>query len=512
MAIIQLQGEQEKKLGIYYEFDDTSRPLGEGGMGKVFRGRRKNIHTKETRDVAIKFIFSGLPPNVIKRARDEASIHIIHDNLVEMMGFLAVETTSPGRAVTVRYHVVSELLIGVSLSELLKGNVTDQDGNRIPYAEELYSLYTTDRTKFAVTVMKKVLSGIMALHDAGYIHRDIDPSNIMVTRDGKIKIIDFGICKKVDGLHTTDRNLTVDGQFMGKPQYAAPELILGELKNQNKPTDIYALGVLFYQLLTGKLPFEGPSNIVLKAHLHTNLPVRNIHNRELRKIVKRATEKDCFERYNTAAEFRAALDMAGHIKTPWYRTPGGMGGICGGLALVIVALIFIFSAPHGCSKSGTGTVLVDTPKIDVVIEPTLGKALDMLDSPETAPEGFRMLKDLADAKDPEAMYVMSRIYAQSNKVNTLEGEIITYQNNLKGTVSPNIVTAHQLLNEVVKVNPKDYRALYDLACDHYHYRDSDGIPRNFVLSKQYLDKAAKYAAENNDVVYQDKINVMLDNF
>lgn len=231
MAIIKLQGEKEKKEGIYYEFDDSSVPLGEGGMGKVYRGRRINMYTREMRDVAIKFMFAGLPPNVIQRAEDEANIKIVHENLVEMMGFLAVESTMPNGAKTVRYHVVSELLNGVALSDLVQGVVTDQSGKDIPYAQTLYKMYNTSPELFAVNVVKKVLSGIMALHDAGYIHRDIDPSNIMITRDGKIKLIDFGIAKKVDGLKTHDRNLTTAGQFMGKPQYAAPELIIGDLKN-----------------------------------------------------------------------------------------------------------------------------------------------------------------------------------------------------------------------------------------------------------------------------------------
>lgn len=196
MAIIKLQGEKEKEQGIYYEFDNCSTPLGEGGMGKVYRGRRVNLYTHETRDVAIKFMFAGLPPNVIQRAEDEANIRILHDNLVEMMGFLSVETRMPNGAISVRYHVVSELLIGVSLTDLIQGVVTDQNGNVIPYAQSLYKLYNTSPEQFAVTVIKKILSGIMALHDAGYIHRDIDPSNIMITRDGKIKLIDFGIAKK----------------------------------------------------------------------------------------------------------------------------------------------------------------------------------------------------------------------------------------------------------------------------------------------------------------------------
>ena len=234
MAIIKLQGEKEIQQGIYYEFDDSSTPLGEGGMGKVFRGRRINVKTHEKRDVAIKFMFAGLPPNVIQRAEDEANIKIQHDNLVEMMGFLAVETIMPNGGTTLRYHVVSELLIGVSLSDLIQGVVTDQNGEIIPYAQNLYKLYNSSPEQFAVQIVKMILSGILALHDAGYIHRDIDPSNVMITRDGKVKLIDFGIAKKVDGLKTHDRNLTTAGQFMGKPQYAAPELIIGDLKNAMK--------------------------------------------------------------------------------------------------------------------------------------------------------------------------------------------------------------------------------------------------------------------------------------
>ena len=97
---------------------------------------------------------------------------------------------------------------------------------------------------FAKTIIKAALSGLMALHDAGYIHRDIDPSNIFITEDEHIKIIDFGIFKQMKNLTTNDRALTVAGAFMGKPEYASPELALGDLKHQNQTTDIYAMGVL----------------------------------------------------------------------------------------------------------------------------------------------------------------------------------------------------------------------------------------------------------------------------
>lgn len=503
MSIIQLQGEEELRQGIYYEFDDSSRPLGEGGMGKVFRGRRKNMHTREVRDVAIKFIYAGLPPNTIQRAKDEASIQIHNDNLVEMMGFLSIESTAPNGARTVRYHVVSELLLGVSLADLLKGKCLDQNGERVAYAEELHQLSTTDRNAFAYEIMRKVLSGILALHDACYIHRDIDPSNIMITHDRKIKIIDFGIAKKIDGLHTDDRNLTVDGQFLGKPQYAAPELILGELKNQNKPTDIYALGILFFQLLTGNLPFEGPSNIVLNAHLRREIPLKPIKNSPYRKTIERATEKDCTKRYQTVAEFRADLDSIsmGKVESKFEKYRNLIFGIIAAAVIVAGLIIFI-------SKIRPSEHLVDQNEN----EQPANTVYDRLAIPDKAFDAFVELQKMAAAGDLEAKYVESRIYAQSNKIYSVPEHIMTFQANLSNKVRQDIATSHRLLKEVVKANPNDYRALYDLACDHYHYNNEYGITRDLAQAQQLLIKAKKLAEEKNDYIYIKKIDAMLDNY
>ena len=254
MNIIRLQGNIEKRTGIYYEYDVDSTPLGEGGMGRVFKGYRVVERTGERMPVAIKAIYENIPERVVERARREANIQLDNDNLIRMYGFVETVTQLEGDTkCKVHYHVIMELLIGVTLEDIMNGVTSDQNGMQIPFAAEIYSQYTQNRDAAVVRIMKSILSGLMALHDNGFIHRDIDPSNIMLTIDGKIKLIDFGICKQIVSLESLDKALTATGVFMGKVNYAAPELVLGDVRSQNYTTDIYALGVLLYQLCTGHL-------------------------------------------------------------------------------------------------------------------------------------------------------------------------------------------------------------------------------------------------------------------
>lgn len=307
MARLRLQGEDEKKKNIYFEVDTADAPIGEGGMGKVMKGVCVDVATKVARPVAIKFLYADLPEHAIERARREASIQLRNDNLVEMLGFVEVDVPNGGGTAK-HYHVVSELLHGISLAELLDGKCADKDGNEIAFARKMLKDYQTDPVHFAKTIVMNVLSGLIALHDAGYIHRDIDPSNIMITADGHIKLIDFGIAKQVNRLTTGDRGLTTTGAFMGKAEYAAPELALGDLKHQNQTTDIYAMGILLFQCIVGHVPFEGPSHEVLDRQIHKKLPLQLIKDKGLRGIVECATDKNQNVRYQTAAQMRVALE------------------------------------------------------------------------------------------------------------------------------------------------------------------------------------------------------------
>lgn len=311
MAIIRLQGEEELRKGIHYEMDMSMEPIGMGGMGKVFKGFLVDDGTGLSQPVAIKFMYDDLPPNAYERARREASIQLRNDNLIEMLGFLETKERDGIGIVKKHYHVVSELLEGVSLSDLLAGKTSDGNGQVVPFAEKLLHEYRNDSEHFARTVAINVLSGLMALHDAGYIHRDIDPSNIMVTKKGQIKIIDFGIAKQMNTLTTGDRSLTVAGKFMGKPEYAAPELVLGDIDHQNQTTDIYAVGIMLYQCITGHTPFEGPRHEILQKQLKEKIPLSAIKNKQLRNIIATACDKRQEARYQTSAQMRVALEEVG---------------------------------------------------------------------------------------------------------------------------------------------------------------------------------------------------------
>ena len=360
MATIRLQSEVEKKRGIYYQLDSNDQPIGVGGMGQVFKGICVDERTGSTRLVAIKFMYDDLPPHVIERARREASIQLRNDNLVEMLGFIEIPERTPIGDVKMHYHVVSELLTGVSLSDLMDGKTTDRNGQTVAFAEKLLADYKNDSERFARTIVINVLSGLMALHDAGYIHRDIDPSNIMVTHDGHIKLIDFGIAKQMRTLTTNDKGLTVAGKFMGKPEYAAPELVLGDIQHQDQTTDIYAMGILLYQCITGHTPFEGPRHEILEHQLKDKLPLNAIKNKALRKIVATACEKKQDLRYQTTSHMRAALETKS--KVPVTLTIPRETKIA--IAAVVTAILLVAVGYYFYKNSST-LILTDSDKKNV---------------------------------------------------------------------------------------------------------------------------------------------------
>ncbi len=513
MAIYRLQGKAEKRSGIYYEFDPSEEPLGEGGMGKVYKGRCVNEVTGTAFDVAIKFMFSDLPAHAIERARREASIQIRHDNLVEMLGFIDIEEKGPLGDIQHHYHVVSELLDGIMLDDLLAGKLTNKRGEPMPFAQKLYNDYQRDPYHFATYIIRNVLSGLMALHDAGYIHRDIDPTNIMITSNGHIKLIDFGIAKQMQSLTTNDKSLTVAGVFMGKPEYAAPELILGDIKSQDKTTDIYAVGILLFQCIIGHPPFEGDRHEVMNKQLHQKMPLGLIKNKQIRKIIETATDKTRAKRFRSAAEFRVALDQialngtgGGFEWKPLYTYIISGVAACGVIAVCTMLAVSALSgeekndivvgptAPGNNDDNNPGgeniAVVADTVAPEVAPAPapepapvTFGSAVAALHRAETASEGLSQLEQLSKDGNANATYLVSRLYFKSKlKDDYCPDSITRMQKMLKIGVDNR--KAHRLLEISIEQNPRNYQALYELACDYWK-----GAQRTEAVQERDADKA-----------------------
>ena len=545
MSIMVIQGTAERLAKIHYEIDPDDKPLGVGGMGQVFKGVRVDEKTGERIPVAIKFLFDDLPANVIERARREASIQIHNENLVEMYGFIQVDEVNPQGTVHERYHVVSELLHGVMLYDLLKGKVTDNEGELIPFAEELYRLSQTDRREFAVFVIKNVLSGIMALHDKGYVHRDIDPSNIMITADRKVKIIDFGIAKQMSTLNTQDQLLTTAGMFMGKAAYAAPELVLGDVSHQNETTDIYAIGIMLFQLVTGKLPFEGATHAVLDMQQHKKMPLQLIEDKALRKIIGKATEKEQSKRYQSAAEFRVAVEQLKNAeKKPEshlinnveefiksYRKQVEIAA-----AVVLVVIIGIGTMMLGSDseskeeqlamqqrKAELHDMIIDDTKSYFEIDSLSGctiktsalltqEALSYLQTFSGAAKGLDLLDKVIEKKyasSAEAAYLKGRLYAESHDSLNM---YLKMRENLNGKIVADNKEAHKMNLLSVQLDSTSYKALYELGCDYYAGEMRTGVvdSRDLPLALSYFEKGLKYAEMAGDEEFVDKCSKRIE--
>lgn len=334
-----LQGDSEKQRHLYFEFDRGLEPVGRGGMGVVYRGRMVDEQTGAFRDVAIKEVQpegdTATRKLILDRARREASIQIRSDVIVEMLGFVETEERKLGTLKS-RYYIISEFLDGVTLDKVLDGVCTDYRGEEIHFAKDLAARYATNREETATYIIKNVLSAIVTLHDNGYLHRDIDPSNIMITSDGKVKLIDFGIAKKQISLTSGDGMQSEEGSFVGKVEYAAPELVSGIVSQQDFTTDIYAIGVLFYRLLTGRLPFEGTRYDIIKGQLNKKPDLGKIQSAKYRAIVGKAMSKQQKQRYSSASMMRADLDGPG--PTPiWTKYALIVGAVL--LVLIIIRLL-----------------------------------------------------------------------------------------------------------------------------------------------------------------------------
>ena len=493
MLIKRLQGQLEKRNGFYYEFDMHSKPLGEGGMGVVYKGFKIYEATGNRSVVAIKAMFDGLPSEVYERAEREASIRLRNDNLVEMLGFISEIEIDPYGMQKNKYYVVSEYLNGVVLSDLLTGQFKDKDGIEIPYAKQLYTDYVSEKEKTSIEIIRCVLSGIMALHDKGYIHRDIDPTNIMVTDEGTIKLIDFGIAKYVRSLGTIDKSLTSTGKFIGKAEFASPELVLGDVRNQGYPTDIYAIGILFYQLLVGKLPFTGSKYEVLQMQLNDKVPVKHIKNPLLAKIVKKATEKNKSDRFSSVAELRVEIDKAADshpsiISRYWKH---GVATLLSSVACAAIIYMLTLPEPSDPTPNPKPTPTPKPTPAVIDYSKDFNQALAKLNSKDknTAAEGLDLMKGLAEKNYSEAIEELGLTYCTFSKVQS--SEIKERREILGLSQNTSEIQSIQYLESIKADETMSIEALYILGYSYWRQHNWDKGSETLSKALEKLSKSSE---------------------
>jgi serine/threonine-protein kinase len=160
----------------------------------------------------------------------------------------------------------------------------------------------------AVRLISELCEALDFMHKHGVVHRDLKPENIMVTPEGRIKLIDFGIAMKEDARRITHAGLS---PALGTPDYISPEQVKGQRGDQR--SDIYALGILFFEMLTGHTPFEGPNPLAVMNErlMHDARPARELNpevTAELQEVLDRALERDPRHRYATAGEMAWDLE------------------------------------------------------------------------------------------------------------------------------------------------------------------------------------------------------------
>ncbi|HRH41063.1 MAG TPA: protein kinase [Pyrinomonadaceae bacterium] len=269
-----------RKIGRY----EVKSKLGEGGMGEVFLAHDSELD----REVAIKVLLPEFCCNLERvnrfKLEAKAASALNHPNILTIYEIGGDKDS---------IYIVTEYIKGETLRSLIqKGAITGE---------------------IALGIAQQIADALHAAHKGGIVHRDIKPENIMVREDGFVKVLDFGLAKPtlVDAeAKTLELVTTKAGMVMGSVGYMSPEQARG--KEVDQRTDLWSLGVVLYEMLTGNTPFDGETMTDILANIiHKDpVPITEYINEapdELHRIVKKALRKNCEERYQTAKDFSIDL-------------------------------------------------------------------------------------------------------------------------------------------------------------------------------------------------------------
>ncbi len=275
----------------HYRLDAT---VARSGMATLFRA----TDLRDGRQVAIKVPHAEMEadPVLVERFRREQEIGQELDHPGVVKTFDGEERS--------RLYMVIEWVEGRLLRAILNQDGTTQEGARQEGARQGRRLPIERATDFAL----QICDALDTMHKHGVVHRDLKPENIMVDAEDRIKLIDFGIAMKEDARRITFVDVSAT---LGTPDYIAPEQVKGQRGDQR--SDIYSLGIMFYEMLTGDPPFTGPNPLAVMNERLLNDPEparsrRREISPELNEILNRALERDPRRRYQTAGEMAWELE------------------------------------------------------------------------------------------------------------------------------------------------------------------------------------------------------------
>jgi len=337
--------------------------IARGGMGKVYRAEQAPLG----REVALKVLnpnYSGdTDPEFHKRFFLEASTcsKLTHPNTVTIFDY--------GRTDDDIYYIAMELLEGRTLHRALR-----DEGPMEPAR--------------AMHVARQICRSLREAHALGVIHRDLKPANVYLMKHGDesdfVKVLDFGLVKDLDA---TGEDLTQTGLFMGSPKYMSPEQIRGEKVDAR--ADVYALGVILYEMLTGGVPFDRPNSVnILMAHVHEAPPPMSDADRvvppALEQIVLKALAKAPEDRFPSMDAMLAALkDLASDVGLSiTHSTELGVSGEIGPLGS---------TGRYDAAMSGE----MAAPTIQGSVPPAMAPMVEMAEAPNRTPWVFAGLGVLA---------------------------------------------------------------------------------------------------------------------
>jgi serine/threonine protein kinase len=264
--------------------------LGTGGMARVYRGHDRNLD----REVAIKVLHEHLAEADTFKERFEREAKLVaainHPNIVQVYDYNTVE-----RGNGLIYYMVMSYIPGVTLQDLMEAHCEQE---------------TRLSIKQIVSIMEDLTDALTYAHQQGMVHRDVKPANIIIRQEDNTAILtDFGIARMA-----VASNLTQEGATVGTPAYMSPEQATGEMVDAR--SDLYALGIILYEMLTGSTPFEDDGSLsVLLKHLNDPVPaiseqVAHLENDYLDAVIYKALAKKPEDRYQSAQDMMADLRRA----------------------------------------------------------------------------------------------------------------------------------------------------------------------------------------------------------